>query len=187
MGHFLGSTPRSAPGRSRAERQPGRRPTGQGTGRAESKPKVVVEDSLYGNHVFLAVFLLIQNTFALVRMRSTNVLYEQPASQSQANGERPRNMAPSSSSPALLVQPTVKKTFQLASQTIRSQAWKGLHLKKLPELIVMMLRVEFLKADGTPRYKQPMWLLWTGQPMCPCRNCARCTCGASPSSICSAF
>ena len=43
-----------------------------------SKPKVVVEDSLYGNHIFLAVFLLIQNTFALVRMRSTNVLYEQP-------------------------------------------------------------------------------------------------------------
>ena len=26
----------------------------------------------------------------------------------------------------------------------------------------MLLRVEFLKPDGQPRYKQPMWLLWTG-------------------------
>jgi IS4 transposase len=25
-----------------------------------------------------------------------------------------------------------------------------------------MLRVEFLKSDGRPRYKQPMWLLWSG-------------------------
>jgi hypothetical protein len=43
-----------------------------------SHPKVIVEDTLYGNHIFLAVFLLIQNTFALVRMRITNVLYEKP-------------------------------------------------------------------------------------------------------------
>ena len=26
----------------------------------------------------------------------------------------------------------------------------------------MVLRVEFLRADGTPRYKRPMWLFWSG-------------------------
>ncbi len=42
------------------------------------KPKVVVADSLYGNHVFLAVFLVVKNVFALVRLRSNLVFYERP-------------------------------------------------------------------------------------------------------------
>jgi hypothetical protein len=41
-------------------------------------PKVVVADSLYGNHLFLAIFVLLKNTFALVRLRSTLVFYGQP-------------------------------------------------------------------------------------------------------------
>jgi hypothetical protein len=42
------------------------------------KLKVVVEDSLYGNHVFLAIFLAIKNVFALVRLRSNMTFYEAP-------------------------------------------------------------------------------------------------------------
>jgi hypothetical protein len=125
-------------------------------------PKVVVEDSLYGNHVFLAVFLLIQNAFALVRMRMNNVLYEKPAPREPRKKGAPKKHGakfklsnPSRSADG-------EETFLLGSQTVRIQVWKGLHLKKLPELIVMMLRVEFLKPDGKPRYKKPMWLLWTG-------------------------
>lgn len=131
------------------------------------KPKVVVEDSLYGNHVFLSVFWLIQNTFALVRMRSTNVLYEQPAPKKpgkkgapQKHGNKFRLASPSRAADEA-------ETFLLGSQTVRVQAWKGLHLKKLPKLIVMLLRVEFLKPDGKPRYKQPMWLLWSGPTSVP--------------------
>jgi len=131
---------------------------------AERNPncKVVVEDSLYGNHIFLAVFLLIQNTFALVRMRMTNVLYERPAPREagkkgapQKHGARFKLSSPSRPADG-------EETFLFGSQTVRIQAWKGLHLKKLPELMVMLLRVEFRKPDGKPRYKQPMWLLWTG-------------------------
>jgi hypothetical protein len=69
-------------------------------------------------------------------------------------------MAPNSSFPALPADR--EEEFLFGTQTVRLKAWKGLHLKKLPELMVMMLRVEFLKADGTPRYQQPMWLLWSG-------------------------
>lgn len=54
------------------------------------------------------------------------------------------------------------ETFQLGSQTIALSAWYGLHLKKLPELVELVLRVEFLRVDGTPRYQRPMWLFWTG-------------------------
>jgi len=125
-------------------------------------PKVVVEDSLYGNHIFLAVFLLLQTTFALVRMRITNVLYEKPEPRQSGKKGAPKKhgakfklSSPSRSADG-------EEDFRLGSQTVRLKAWKDLHLKKLPELVVMLLRVEFLKPDGTPRYKQPMWLLWSG-------------------------
>jgi hypothetical protein len=126
------------------------------------KPKVVVADSLYGNHVFLAIFLLFQNTFALVRLRSNNVLYEQPAPKKPGQKGAPKKHGSKFklASPARPAEDA--ETFLLGSQSVRVQAWKGLHLKKLPRLIVMILRVEFLKPDGKPRYKQPMWLLWSG-------------------------
>lgn len=41
-------------------------------------------------------------------------------------------------------------------------AWHGLHLKKLSELVGVGLCVQFVRADGTPRYQRPMWLFWTG-------------------------
>lgn len=131
------------------------------------KPKVVVEDSLYGNHVFLAIFLLLQNTFALVRMRSTNVLYEQPEPRQPGKKGAPKKHGArfQLSDPARAAE--TEETFLLGSQTVHLRAWKGLHLKKLPKLIVMLLRVEFLKPDGQPRYKQPMWLLWTGPTQVP--------------------
>lgn len=126
------------------------------------KPKVVVEDSLYGNHIFLAVFLLISNTFALVRMRLSNVLYEKPAPPKPGKKGAPKKHG----AKFKLANPSRtadgEETFQLGSQAVRVQSWEGLHLKKLPELVVMMLRIEFLKPDGKPRYKQPMWLLWNG-------------------------
>jgi hypothetical protein len=135
-----------------------------------SKPKVVVEDSLYGNHVFLAIFLFIQNTFALVRMRSNHVLYEEPAPRKpgkrgapQKHGAKFKLSSPSRSSDG-------EEIFLFGAQTVCLRAWKGLHLKKLPKLIVMLLRVEFLKPDGKPRYKQPMWLLWTGPTAVPLQD-----------------
>lgn len=131
------------------------------------RPKVVVEDSLYGNHIFLAVFLLIQNTFALVRMRLSNVLYEKPVPHKPGKKGAPKKHG----AKFKLAKPSRsadrEEVFQLGSQTVRIQSWKDLHLKKLPELVVMMLRVEFLKPDGQPRYKQPMWLLWTGPAHLP--------------------
>ncbi len=42
------------------------------------KPKIVGADSLYGNTVFLQVFLLVATVYALVRLRSNRVLYEEP-------------------------------------------------------------------------------------------------------------
>jgi hypothetical protein len=111
--------------------------------------KVVVQDSLYGNHIFLAVFLLLQNTFALVRMRSNNVLYEQPAPRKPGKKGAPKKHGDrfKLSKPARPADGA--ETLLLGSQTVRIQAWNGLHLKKLPKLIVMLLRVELLEAGGS--------------------------------------
>jgi hypothetical protein len=42
------------------------------------KQKVIVADSLYGNHIFLAIFLVVKHAYALVRLRSNLVFYERP-------------------------------------------------------------------------------------------------------------
>ncbi|NJC98622.1 MAG: transposase [Anaerolineae bacterium] len=39
-----------------------------------------------------------------------------------------------------------------------------MHFKKLASLSATLVQVEFLKADGAPRYKRPMWLFWRGPP-----------------------
>ena len=35
-------------------------------------------------------------------------------------------------------------------------------MKKLSKLVGVVLRVQFVRADGTPRYQRPRWLFWTG-------------------------
>jgi hypothetical protein len=131
------------------------------------QPKVVGEDSLYGNHIFLSVFQWVKNTYALVRLRGTNVLYEQPDPRLPGKKGAPCKHG----AKFKLSNPTREadqaETFQFGSQMVRVHAWNGLHLKKLPTLVAMLLRVEFLKPDGQPRYKKPMWLFWTGPTHTP--------------------
>lgn len=128
----------------------------------DEAPKVVAADSLYGNHIFLSGFVRLKNIYALVRMRSNNVLFEQPEPRPEGKKGAPKKHGArfKLSQPARPADRT--ESFLLGSQSVGIQAWHGLHLKKLPKLVVMLLRVEFQKPDGSPRYKQPMWLLWTG-------------------------
>ena len=126
------------------------------------KQKAVVADSRYANHIFLAVFLVVKHAFALVRLRCNLVLYGQPKPHPKGtrgapakHGARFKLSQPSRA-------PDRTETFLLGEQTVTLQAWQGLHFKKLSGLVGMVLRVEFLRPDGTPRYKRPMWLFWTG-------------------------
>jgi hypothetical protein len=124
--------------------------------------KVVVADSLYGNHLFLKVFLVVKNVFALVRLRSNSIFYEAPPPHAKGKKGAPAKHGAkfklsSPSRPA-----DHNETFMLGQQTVVLQAWQGLHFKKLFKLVGMVIRVEFLRPDGTPRYKRPMWLFWTG-------------------------
>lgn len=127
-----------------------------------SKPKVVVGDSLYGNHLFLAIFLTVKNVFALVRLRSNLVFYEHPAPRLKGTKGAPAKHGSKFKLSEPSRPPDRSETFLLGKQTVKLQAWQGLHFKKLSTLVGMVLRVEFLRPDGTPRYKRPMWLFWSG-------------------------
>jgi len=45
---------------------------------------------------------------------------------------------------------------------VRVSAWGQLHFKALPALVGTLVRVEFLRADGQPKYQRPLWLFWSG-------------------------
>lgn len=135
--------------------------------------KVVVEDSLYGNPLFLAIFLEVKNAIALVRLRSNLVFYERPKPHVKGQKGAPAKHGAKFKLSQPSRTPDRAATFLLGEQTVQFAAWQGLHFKKLSALVGMVLRVEFLRADGTPRYKRPMWLFWTGPETVPLEDLCR--------------
>ena len=137
------------------------------------KQKVIVSDSLYGNHIFLAIFLVVKHAYALVRLRSNLVLYEHPKPHLKgAKGAPAKHGTKFKLSQPSRV-PDRTETFLLGKQSVKLQAWQGLHFKKLSGLVGMVLRIEFLRPDGSPRYKRPMWLFWTGPDTVPLEELCR--------------
>lgn len=127
-----------------------------------SHPKVVVADSLYCNATFLAIFLTVQFVYALVRIRSNRVLYEEPPERQPGQKGRPRKHGPKFKLSAPSRPPDRTERCTLLGQQVRLLAWTNLHFYQLPFLVGMVLSVQFLKADGTPRFKRPLYLFWTG-------------------------
>jgi hypothetical protein len=127
-----------------------------------SRPKVVVADSLYCNVIFLGIFLTVQHLYALVRMRSNRNLYEEPAQRQPQQRGRPPIHGRKFKLSAPWRDPDRVETSILLGQTVRLRAWEGLHFYELPFLVGMVLCVEFLKPDGTPRFQRPLYLFWTG-------------------------
>lgn len=112
--------------------------------------KVVVADSLYGNQYFLALFLVVKTVVALVRLRSNLRLYENPIPKPPKSKGRPPVHGPVFKLTAPTRPADRSANFTLAGQKIRLAAWHGLHLRKLPALIGMVLRVEFLRRMTRP-------------------------------------
>jgi hypothetical protein len=127
-----------------------------------AKRKVVVADSLYCNYIFLGIVLYLQTICALVRVRHNQVLYEEPEAKIEPTAGRPAKHA-EKFKPATPNRPAERlEETTLFAQKVRLQAWHNLHFYKLPLLVGLILSVEFLKADNTPRFKRPLLLFWTG-------------------------
>jgi hypothetical protein len=128
----------------------------------DGQPKVIVADSRYEDRHFLGIFEHFQHTFGLIRLHGNRVLSEAPKQKPKGSRGAPRKHGQSFKLNGAHRSADQSETFQLGQQTVRVYAWQKLHFKKLATLIGTLIQVEFLKADGTPRYKRPMWLLWTG-------------------------
>ena len=124
--------------------------------------KVIVADSRYEDRLFLRIFGLFKDTFGLIRLHSNRVLYEEPQPKPVGSRGAPRKHGNSFKLNSAHRSEDRDETFKLGPQTVRVRAWHKLHFKKLATLIGSLVQVEFLKADGSPRYKRPMWLFWTG-------------------------
>ena len=61
----------------------------------------------------------------------------------------------------------------LAGKAVRLSAWVDLHFQHTPQLVGMLVRVQFLKPDGSPKYKLPLWLFWTGPTDVPLADLAQ--------------
>jgi hypothetical protein len=87
-------------------------------------PKVVVADSLYGNVVFLAVFLVVKTVEALVRLRHNLTLYERPTPKAPGSKGAPRKHGAKFklSNPTREPDRSESHPFQLF--TLRLRAWR---------------------------------------------------------------
>lgn len=128
----------------------------------DPQKKVIVADSRYEEHHFLGIFEPLQHTWALIRLHGNRVLYEAPQKKAKGSRGAPRKHGKSCKLNGTHRAADQSETFPLGEQTVRVQAWRTLHFKKLARLAGTLIQVEFLKADGTPRYKRPMWLWWSG-------------------------
>lgn len=124
-------------------------------------PKALVVDSHYACPPFLRAFVGLAPRMAVLgRLACNRVVYGQPPPPTGKPG-RPRVHGKKLPlrNPG---DPERQETVRLLGQGVRLSVWYNQHFKKLPALVGLVLRVEFLKPDGSLRYKRPLWLFWSG-------------------------
>jgi hypothetical protein len=126
------------------------------------RPKVITADSRYRDQHFLGVFATLENTFALVRLQNNQNLSQEPIPKPAGSRGAPRKHGADFHLTAIEREPQAFEEFFLGKQNVRVRVWHELHFKRLATVVGSVVCVEFLKEDGTPRYKRPLWLFWTG-------------------------
>ena len=125
-------------------------------------PKVITADSRYRDKHFLGAFAGLENTFALVRLQNNQKLSQQPQPKPKGSRGAPCKHGADFQLTDISREPDASEEFYLGRQNVRVRVWHKLHFKRLAKVVGSVVCVEFLKEDGTPRYKRPLWLFWTG-------------------------
>jgi len=128
----------------------------------DQRPKVITADSRYRDKHFLGAFATLENTFALVRLQNNQKLSQEPVPKPKGSRGAPRKHGADFQLTAIEPEPDAREEFSLGKQKVQVRVWHKLHFKRLAKLKGSVVCVEFLKEDGTPRYKRPLWLFWTG-------------------------
>jgi hypothetical protein len=134
----------------------------KGLAARNKQPKVVTADSRYRDKHFLGAFAGLENTHALVRLQNNQKLSQEPVPKPEGSRGAPRKHGADFQLNAIEREPDARQEFLLGKQTVRVRVWHQLHFKRLAKVTGSVVCVEFLKEDGTPRYKRPIWLFWTG-------------------------
>ena len=124
--------------------------------------KVVTADSRYRDKHFLGAFAGLENTYALVRLQNNQKLSQAPEPKPKGSRGAPRKHGADFQLSAIEREPDASQVFFLGKQKVRVRVWYKLHFKRLAKVVGSVVCIEFLKEDGTPRYKRPIWLFWTG-------------------------
>lgn len=126
------------------------------------RPKVVTADSRYRDKHFLGAFAGLENTYALVRLQNNQKLSQEPKPKPKGSRGAPLKHGADFQLTAIAREVDASEEFLLGKQKVRVRVWHKLHFKRLTKVTGSVVCVEFLKEDGTPRYKRPIWLFWTG-------------------------
>ena len=125
-------------------------------------PKVIAADSRYRDKHFLGAFAGLENTYALVRLQNNQKLSQEPQPKPEGSLGAPLKHGEDFQLTAIPREVDASEEFLLGKQKVRVRVWNKLHFKRLAKVTGSVVCVEFLKEDGTPRYKRPIWLFWTG-------------------------
>jgi len=126
------------------------------------RPKVVTADSRYRDKHFLGAFAGLENTYALVRLQNNQKLSQEPKPKPVGSLGAPPKHGADFQLTAIVREVDACEEFLLGKQKVRVRVWHKLHFKRLARVTGSVVCIEFLKEDGTPRYKRPIWLFWTG-------------------------
>jgi hypothetical protein len=126
------------------------------------RPKVITADSRYRDQHFLGIFADVKNTYALVRLQNNQKLSQEPVPKPKGSRGAPRKHGADFQLTDISREADAREEFYLGEQKVRVRVWYKLHFKRLAKVVGSVVCVEFLKEDGTPRYKRPLWLFWTG-------------------------
>ena len=125
-------------------------------------PKVITADSRYRDKHFLGAFADLENTYGLVRLQNNQKLSQEPLPKPEGSRGASRKHGADFQLTAIERAPDASEEFSLGQQKVRVRVWHKLHFKRLAKVVGSVVCIEFLKEDGTPRYKRPLWLFWTG-------------------------
>lgn len=124
--------------------------------------KVITADSRYRDKHFLGAFVGLENSYALVRLQNNQKLSQEPIPKPKGSRGAPPKHGADFQLSDIKREVDACEEFLLDKQKVRVRVWHKLHFKRLVKLTGSVVCVEFLKDDGTPRYKRPIWLFWTG-------------------------
>jgi hypothetical protein len=126
--------------------------------------KLMVLDAGHGQAV-LAGYQATSHTDIVMRLKTGQVFYHTPEAY-QGRG-RPRKHGTRFKLTAEAASPDHQQTIIFKGKTLRISLWRDLHYASYSDSPGVILKLEFLAADGTPVFNKPIWLFSTATTAAP--------------------